>query len=229
MSVQMKERAILSWSGGKDSVLALYELVSDHRYEISALLTTLTEDYDRISMHGVRRALLEQQARSIDLPLDKVYLTANTSNEEYESRMNEKLTYYRERGITSVVFGDIFLDDIRKYREENLSKIGMNGIFPIWRKDTADLARTFIDAGFKAIIICVDSKLLDKDFTGRLYDREFLSDLPSGVDPCGENGEFHTFVYDGPLFREKISFAAGETVLRDNRFYFYDLVPIFQK
>jgi uncharacterized protein (TIGR00290 family) len=225
----MKEKVLVSWSGGKDSVLALYELLSDRHYEISGLLTTLTEDYDRVSMHGVRRILLEQQAGSLGLQIDELFLNTNASNEEYEMKMKEKLIVYKGRGIESVVYGDIYLEDIRRYREENLKKIGMTCIFPIWKKDTAELAQTFIDSGFKAIITCVDSQVLDKDFAGRLYDHEFLSDLPSCIDPCGENGEFHTFVYDGPLFREKISFISGETILRDNRFYFYDLAPIFQK
>ena len=135
------------------------------------------------------------------------------------------MLHYRKLGVNSVVFGDIFLEDLRKYREDNLAKIGMEGIFPLWKSDTAELARTFIDLGFKAIITCIDSNILDRSFVGRVFDEHFLSELPGGVDPCGENGEFHSFVYDGPLFRERITYKKGQIVLRDNRFYFCDLIP----
>jgi len=219
------ERVIFTWSGGKDSAMALYELQMADSYEITALLTTVTEDYDRISMHGVRAALLEQQAQSLRLPLDKVYITRNASNEDYEAAMRDKLLHYRSRGIHSVVFGDIFLEDLRKYREDNLAKAGMQGIFPIWKRDTAELARTFIDLGFKAVITCLDSNVLDKRFVGRVFDERFLSELPDNVDPCGENGEFHSFVSDGPIFRERIPYKKGRIVLRDERFYFCDLIP----
>jgi len=206
--------------------MALYELLNTANYEIAALLTTVTEDYDRISMHGVQRILLEKQAESLRFPLEKIYISKISSNEEYETRMKEKLTYYRGLGISSVAFGDIFLEDLKKYREENLDKIGMKGIFPIWKRDTAELSRTFIDSGFKAIITCIDSKVLDKSFVGREFDKEFLSELPPDVDPCGENGEFHSFVYNGPIFSKDISFKRGEVVLRDERFYYCDLMPV---
>jgi uncharacterized protein (TIGR00290 family) len=221
----MNERLLFAWSGGKDSALALYELQKTHGYEISALLTTLTEDYNRISMHGVRRVLLEQQADSLRYPLEKIFISKNASSEEYESKMRDVLAKYIETGVSSVVFGDIFLEDVRKYRENNLAKVGMKGIFPIWKRDITELAHTFIELGFKAVITCVDSKVLDKRFVGRIYDKQFLRELPSSVDPCGENGEFHSFVYDGPIFRERIAFTVGDTVLRDNRFYFCDLIP----
>jgi len=222
----MAEKVLFAWSGGKDSAMTLYELQKTHRYEISALLTTITEDYDRVSMHGVRRILLEQQAASLGLPLEKVYITKNASNGEYEAKMREKLNKYKDKGVLSVVFGDIFLEDIRKYREENLSQIGMKGIFPIWKRDTTELAHTFIALGFKAVITCVDSNVLNKRFVGRIYDKQFLNELPYSVDPCGENGEFHSFVYDGPIFRERVAFTIGDIVLRDNRFYFCDLIPV---
>ncbi len=221
----MNEKILFSWSGGKDSAMSLYELQKNSSHEISSLLTTVTEGYDRISMHGVRRALLEQQARSLGLSLEKIYITKDASNDEYEAKMRAKLMEHQSRGVSSVAFGDIFLEDLRKYREENLSKIGMEGIFPIWKRDTTELANTFMDLGFKAVITCIDSKVLDKAFVGRPYDKQFLADLPSNVDPCGENGEFHSFVYDGPMFREEIAFTIGEVVLRDSRFYFCDLVP----
>ena len=222
----MAEKALFSWSGGKDSAIALYEIQKSKSYEILALLTTITEDYDRVSMHGLRRILLEQQAKSLGISLEKVFITKDASNEEYESKMKEALLRYKNAGVHSVVFGDIFLQDIRKYREENLSKIEMNGVFPIWRRNTTALAHTFIDLGFKAITICVDSNVLDKRFAARDFDKQFLSQLPPTVDPCGENGEFHSFVYDGPSFRENILFKKGEIVLRDNRFYYCDLIPI---
>ena len=222
----MAEKALFSWSGGKDSAIALYEIQKSKSYEILALLTTITEDYDRVSMHGLRRSLLERQANSLGISLEKVFITKDASNEEYESKMKEALLRYKNAGVHSVVFGDIFLQDVRKYREENLSKIGMNGVFPIWRRNTTALAHTFIDLGFKAVTICIDSNVLDKRFAARDFDKQFLSELPPTVDPCGENGEFHSFVYDGPIFKENILFKKGEIVLRDNRFYYCDLIPI---
>lgn len=220
-------KTLFAWSGGKDSARALYELKKTGEYEILALLTTITEDYDRISMHGVRRNLLEQQAKSLGFPLEKVYITKNSSNEEYEAKMKDKLTYYQGRGASSVVFGDIFLEDLKRYREKNLSKIGMKGIFPIWERNTTDLAHTFIRLEFKAVITCVDSTYsLDERFVGRVFDEQFLSELPAGVDPCGENGEFHSFVFAGPIFSESVKFKRSDIVLRDNRFFFCDLIPI---
>jgi uncharacterized protein (TIGR00290 family) len=222
----MTERVLFTWSGGKDSGLALYEIQKRDNQEVVALLTTLTEGYDRISMHGVQSILLDRQANSLGLPIEKVYVSKNSSNEEYEARMREVLQKYLTAGVSSVVFGDIFLEDLRKYREDNLSKIGMKAIFPIWKRDTVELARGFIDLGFKAVITCVDSNVLDKAFVGRLYDRQFLSELPSAVDPCGENGEFHSFVYDGPTFQKKVPYTKGEIVFRDGRFWCCDLISI---
>jgi uncharacterized protein (TIGR00290 family) len=220
----MTEKVLFTWSGGKDSVLALYEIQKRDDQEVVALLTTLTEGYDRISMHGVRSILLEHQANSLGLPIEKVYISKNSSNEEYEAKMREVLQKYLTGGVSSVVFGDIFLEDLRKYREDNLSKIGMKAIFPIWKRNTVELARGFIDLGFKAVITCVDSNVLDKAFVGRLYDQQFLSELPSTVDPCGENGEFHSFVYDGPIFEKRVSYTKGEIVFRDNRYWYCDLM-----
>lgn len=222
----MQLKTLLAWSGGKDSVMALYELKQHRDCEISALLTTVTEDYDRISMHGVRCSLLEQQAKALELPLEKVYIPKNASNDEYEARMKERLMDYKSRGVSSVAFGDIFLQDVRKYREQNLAKIEMHGLFPLWEKNSTELAHRFIHMGFKAIITCVDSNVIDKRLVGRMYDEQFLKELPANVDPCGENGEFHSFVYDGPIFKTKIAFTTGDIVLRDNRFSFCDLVPL---
>ena len=219
-------KVLFTWSGGKDSALALYELQRMHDHEIVALLTTVTEDYDRVSMHGVRTILLEDQANSLGLPIEKVYLPKNSSNEAYEAKMSEVLQKYLGLGVSSVVFGDIFLEDLRKYREDNLSRIGMKGLFPIWKKDTVELSHEFIDLGFKAIVTCIDSNVLDKAFAGRLFDRQLLSDFPSTIDPCGENGEFHTFVYDGPIFQKRVSHLKGEVVLRENRYWYCDLIPV---
>ncbi|MGZ3603396.1 MAG: Dph6-related ATP pyrophosphatase [Thermodesulfobacteriota bacterium] len=220
----MTERALFTWSGGKDSALALYELQKGNGHKVVALLTTLTEDYDRISMHGVRSILLEHQANSLGLPIEKVYISKNSPNEEYEAKMREILQKYLTAGVSSVVFGDIFLEDLRKHREDSLAKIGMKAIFPIWKRDTVELAHEFIDLGFKAIITCIDSNVLDKAFVGRLYNQQFLSDLPSTVDPCGENGEFHSFVYDGPMFQKEVPYTKGEIVFRDNRYWYCDLM-----
>ena len=221
----MKEKVLLSWSGGKDSALALHELRTSGKYEVAALLTTITRDYDRICMHGVRSILLEQQAESLGVPPEKIFISKNASNEEYESSMRQILERYRAEGVCGVVFGDVFLEDLRKYREEKLSQIGMKGLFPIWKRDTAELACAFIDLGFEAIVTCADSNLLDSTLVGRPFDEQFLSMLPEAVDPCGENGEFHSFVSDGPMFRQQIPHTTGEVVLRENGFYYCDLVP----
>ena len=205
--------------------MALYELRKTQEYEISALLTTVTEEYDRISMHGVRNALLEQQSESLGLPIERMNITASASSEEYEAQLRDILTCYRNRGISFVVFGDIFLEDLRRYREGELSKLGMEGIFPLWKRDTAELAHTFIRLGFKAIVTCVDSHALDQRFVGRLFDEQFLAELPHTVDPCGENGEFHSFVYDGPIFERRIMHKKGDIILRNERFYYCDLMP----
>jgi uncharacterized protein (TIGR00290 family) len=220
-----KEAVLISWSGGKDSALALNEILKSGIYRIAALLTTVTEDYDRISMHGVRRILLEQQAASLGFALEKVLIPKDASNEVYEANMERALAKYRARGVASVVFGDIFLADLRKYREDQLATVGMKGVFSLWMRDTKELVRQLILLGFKAITTCVDTNVLGKEFVGRVIDEQFLADLPVFVDPCGENGEFHSFVYDGPIFNGAVRFAIGEKVLRDERFFFCDLVP----
>ena len=222
---ELNEVAVLSWSGGKDSALALYELINDPNYHVRALLTTITSGYDRISMHGVRRALLEQQAATLGVPLKGFLIPQQASNEAYESELEKVLEVFRREGVTNVAFGDLFLEEIEKYREEKLAKMGMKAIFPLWKVDTKQLARSFIRLGFKAVVTCVDSEALDKSSTGKLYDKDFLARLPANVDPCGENGEFHTFVFDGPIFNTAVGFNVGEVILRDNRFYFCDLMP----
>jgi uncharacterized protein (TIGR00290 family) len=191
---------------------------------VAALLTTITRDYDRISMHGVRRVLLEKQASSLGLPLHQVLISKDATNEEYEERMAEAFSVYRGIGIESIVFGDLFLEDIRAYREQFLARHQMRGIFPVWKRDTSRFIKEFIELGFKAVVTCVNSKALDRSFAGRMIDDAFLSSLPVDVDPCGENGEFHSFVFDGPIFREAVRFSIGETVSR-NSFWFCDLLP----
>lgn len=215
---------LLSWSGGKDSCLALYELQRAQHYQVAALLTTVTRDYDRISMHGVRRVLLARQAAALDVPLHEIFITKDATNQEYEARLAEALAGYRARGIDSVVFGDLFLTDIRAYRDQFLSRHSMHGLYPVWLRDTTEFIREFIRLGFKAIITCVNGEVLDASFAGRLIDEHLLAALPAQVDPCGENGEFHTFVFDGPNFKEAVRFAVGERVARGG-FHFCDLLP----
>jgi len=215
---------LLSWSGGKDSTLSLYEIEKRGEFEVRALLTTLTRDFDRISMHGVRRELLEMQAAALDLKIDEVWISKNAPNSEYEEQMRAVLEKRKAEGIRHVVFGDLFLEDIRRYREERLAQIGMQGVFPLWGRPTREVADFFIAEGFRAILCTVDPKALPKEFCGREFDRSLLNDLPEGVDPCGENGEFHTFVYDGPVFRSRIEVRTGEVVRRDG-FYFADIIP----
>jgi len=219
----MRENVILCWSGGKDSALALYEIKKSEKLEVVCLFTAVTEGYLRVSMHGVREDLINKQADSLGIPLEKVFISKKSSNEEYESKMKESLLKYKELGINSVVFGDIFLEDVRKYRQDNLAKIGMKAIFPLWEKDTMVLAHNFINLGFKCIVTCVDSHYLPKVFCGKILDKDFLRQLPQNIDPCGENGEFHSFVFDGPVFRKKIVYSKKEVVLRDNRFYYCDI------
>jgi len=218
------EDVLFCWSGGKDSAMALHELHAARDCRISTLLTTITETYDRISMHGVRRALLERQAESIGLPLHPVMIPPQCINDIYEARMKEALEKHVARGVRSVAFGDIFLEDLRAYREENLARIGMNALFPIWKRDTRELAREFLRLRFRAIAVCVDPRFLDASFAGRELDASFFADLPPGVDPCGENGEFHTFVFDGPIFKTPVGVRVGERVMRDG-FCFCDLLP----
>jgi uncharacterized protein (TIGR00290 family) len=218
------KKILFGWSGGKDSAMALYEILKNKKYQVASLLTTVTEDYERISMHGVRRTMLEKQAKSLNIPLYKVLIPKDCSNEIYAAKMTEALEKFKQDGIKEVAFGDIFLEDVRKYREENLAKAGMKGIFPIWGRDSAELVSSFIALGFKAVVTCLDSKVLDKGFLGRKIDKDFIAELPPNIDPSGENGEFHTFVYDGPIFKQKIGFKRGESVLRES-YYFIDLIP----
>jgi len=213
---------LFCWSGGKDSAMALRALRQQSDVRVTGLLTTVTETYDRISMHGVRRSLLVRQAESLGLPLHEVKIPPQCVNPIYEARMETAMREQLTQGVRHVAFGDIFLQDLREYRERNLARLGMEAIFPIWKRDTRELAQDFCEQGFRAIAVCIDSKQLSREFAGRELDESFFRDLPAGVDPCGENGEFHTFVYDGPLFSAAIAVERGEVVERDG-FYFCDL------
>jgi uncharacterized protein (TIGR00290 family) len=217
------EPILFCWSGGKDSAMALHTLLQRSDVRIAALLTTVTEGYERISMHGVRRELLERQAQSIGLPLHEVRIPPQCVNPIYEARMEEALRLHLAQGVRTVAFGDIFLEDLRAYREKNLARIGMTAIFPIWKHDTRQLIRSFHASKFRAVVVCVDSKILDPRCAGREFDESFFRDLPPHADPCGENGEFHTFVFDGPIFRSPIHVRTGEIANRDG-FIFCDLL-----
>lgn len=221
----MIRNIVFSWSGGKDSALALYKILKTESYNIVSLITTVTEEYDRISIHGVRNDLLEKQAQSLKLHLHKIIIPKNCSNNIYERNLTETLSIYKNKGITEVAFGDIFLEDVKEYRDELLKKIGMKGIYPIWQNNSKELAKVFIESGFRAITTCIDSQQIHKNFAGKEYNQDFLDDLPDTADPCGENGEFHTFVYNGPIFNVKVNFIIGDIVLRDNRFFYCDLIP----
>ncbi|MGH2831249.1 MAG: ATP-binding protein [Solirubrobacteraceae bacterium] len=214
----------LSWSGGKDSALALWTLRCEYGVWPSALITTVTDVYERISMHGVRRELLVRQAGALDVPLVEVRIPPGCVNEVYEQRMADAFVSPPLSDLQTVAFGDLFLEDIRAYREQRLSAAGRRGLFPLWHRDTAELARLFIATGFRAILVCVDPRHLPASFAGRAYDEQLLADLPVGVDPCGENGEFHTFVHAGPIFTKPIECHTGEVVERDG-FVFCDVLP----
>ena len=218
------EPVLMCWSGGKDSALALHAVQHDPTLRVEALLTTVTEGYERISMHGVRCSLLAAQAEAIGLPLAQARIPIQASNAIYEGAMRQLLVRYQVRGVSRVVFGDLFLLNIRQYREANLATLNMRGIFPLWLKDTRQLAHEFIAAGFRAILVCVDPKQIDPSFCGRDFDEALLAELPASADPCGENGEFHTFVYDGPIFHHPLEVVKGDVVHRDG-FWFCDLSP----
>ncbi|HYL80230.1 MAG TPA: diphthine--ammonia ligase [Candidatus Acidoferrum sp.] len=222
----MGEQVIVGWSGGKDSAFALHEILRDDRYQVAGLLTTVTSGYDRISMHGVRRSLLRRQAEALGLQLWEAVIPIQASNQEYEAQMGTTLAEVRSQfpAVSSCVFGDLFLEEIRAYRERMLGQIGMRGVFPLWRRDTAVLAREFVRLGYKAVVVCVDTAALPQRFAGMEFDEDLLRSLPAGIDPCGENGEMHTFVYDGPIFATPIAHRKGEVVLRESRFAYCDLL-----
>jgi uncharacterized protein (TIGR00290 family) len=224
----MSTPLLVGWSGGKDSTLALERLLREPQWRVAGLLTTVTGEYDRISIHGVRRSILHAQAGALGLPLFEVVIPPQATNHVYESAFADALARAQALvpGMDTIAFGDLFLADIRAYREAQLAPLGWRGVFPLWGEDTARLARTFVARGHRAILCCVDTAQLDAAYCGRDYNARLLADLPSSCDPCGENGEFHTCVHDGPLFSAPLLLERGERVLRDRRFEYIDLVPV---
>ncbi|MDV6166920.1 diphthine--ammonia ligase [Flavobacterium sp. DG1-102-2] len=225
-------KTYFNWSTGKDSALALYYLLQDKNYSVDCLFTSVNSHYNRVSMHGLRRELLEQQIAAMGIPLITVELPEQPTNAEYESLLKEKVNELLKQDYECAAFGDIFLEDLKAYREKQLEPFGIKTVFPLWKKDTRQLLTKFINLGFKAITVCVDGSKLDSSFVGRIIDESFIADLPEGVDICGENGEFHTFCYDGPYFKHPVNFTKGEIVLREydttgfkSQYWFCDLLP----
>lgn len=227
-----RNNCIFNWSGGKDSTLGLHYALQDSQLSIDYLFTTINDGFDRIAMHGVRTSLLLRQTECIGVPLYQVRLPEMPGMEEYECAMHHHLTQLKAKGITHALYGDIFLEDLKVYRENKLAEIGLNAIFPLWKRDTTELLREFISLGYKTIIVCAREEL--KDFCGRVIDEDFINDLPEGIDPCGENGEFHTFVFDGPIFNSTIRFELGEQVfktfdtgkIKSAGYWYIDLIPL---
>jgi uncharacterized protein (TIGR00290 family) len=215
-----RTKVVVAWSGGKDSLLALWKLPPE--YEVVALLTNLNDE--RVSIHGIRRRLIEAQADALGLPVQFITLPAQPTNDEYERLTAEAFAPFQAQGVRHVVYGDLFLEDIRQYRDRFLKRMGMEGVYPLWGVNTASLIHEFIDAGFKALLTCVDTTQLDAGFVGREIDSALLDELPPSVDPCGENGEFHTFAYDGPLFKRSVPITRGETWVQDGRFCYMDVL-----
>lgn len=208
------KKALFNWSSGKDSALALYKILQNPEFKIDYLLTSVNQQFKRISMHGVRVELLQKQAESIGIPLEIMEIPEMPTMEVYESVMQQTLEKLKNKGISHSVFGDIFLEDLRQYREDKLATMGFEGVFPIWRIPTKELIQEFISLGFQTVVVCVNERYLDKSFVGRMIDQQFIDDLPENVDVCGENGEFHTFCFDGPIFQKPIDFELGEIVYR---------------
>ncbi|CAN5319317.1 diphthine--ammonia ligase [soil metagenome] len=238
------KKSFLNWSSGKDAAMALMILLQEKEYSVEKLVTTVNKEIQRISMHGVREKLLKIQSQCIGRQLHIIPLEGNIPLEEYNRCIQKHVGILKAEGFTHSVFGDIFLEDLREYRTKQLEHIGIKAVFPLWKKDTTTLIREFIETGFKAITVCVNSKMLDPSFCGRIIDQNFIASLPDGVDPCGENGEFHTFVFDGPIFKFPVKFEIGEVVEKfykpnkdeddcfkdkketwDTSFWYCDLIP----
>lgn len=226
--------AVFNWSGGKDSTLALHYILQQQEFEVRCLLTTVNDAFDRVAMHGVRAILLSEQINALNIPLVQVRLPEMPDMESYEMAINAQLLDLKLAGITHSIFGDIFLEDLKTYREEQLDKIGMKGVFPLWKRNSLELVKEFIQLGYQTIVVCAKDGL--QDFCGRVIDDSFLADLPADVDPCGENGEFHTFVFDGPIFNKRIDFELGEKVFKTfpnpdqsempSGYWYIDLMPV---
>src|SRR6201984_2060397 len=218
-------KAFISWSSGKDSAYALHEARTRNLAQVVGTITTLSEAYDRVAMHGVRSSLLDRQIAALGLPSQRVLLPSPCPNEVYEARFGEACERIKRQGVRHIVFGDLFLEDIRAYRERQLAALGMSAIFPLWRRDTAELARAIVASGLVAHLTCIDPKRLDRSFAGRRFDARLLDELPRDVDPCGENGEFHTVVSAGPMLTAPIAVRVGEVVERDG-FVFADVLAV---
>lgn len=230
--MQNKHKTYFNWSTGKDSALALYHLLKSKEHSVEHLLTSVNSHYQRVSMHGLRTELLQQQLHATGIAGSTIELPEQPSNVQYETLMRETVSRLKEDGFTHAAFGDIFLEDLKAYREQQLHPFGITTVFPLWKKDTRQLIHEFIDLGFKAIVICINADALPKTFAGRIIDRSFIQDLPASVDVCGENGEFHTFCFDGPIFKRPIKFSTGEIVFKEystasskHGFWFCDLLP----
>ncbi len=239
------EKAYINWSSGKDAAFALYKIQEEKKFKVEKLVTTLNSEIGRVSMHGLRKELLLQQAESLQIPLQVIKLGGNISMRSYNASMKTEVSKLIAQGFTHSVFGDIFLEDLKQYRENQLGEVGLKAVFPLWGKNTGKLMEEFLSEGFKAITVCVNAKLLDKSFCGRIIDHQFMADLPKDVDPCGENGEFHSFVFDGPNFKAPVNFEIGELLEKsfspsqeeggdcftdkikswDTRFWYCDLLP----
>ena len=214
-----KTKISLSWSGGKDSVFALWKLLNDHQYEVVGLHTTFGEETCRVGMHGIHEELIEAQAEAIGIQLDKIYYPASGDNAAYEKAMSGYFSQLEAEGVRHIGFGDILLEDLKKYREGKLAERGFSAVFPLWGKDTKELAEEFIHAGFKTKICAADADKINKDYVGKDYNRKFLEQLSANVDPCGENGEFHSFCYDGPVFSKPLEISCKERIQQS-----YDIV-----
>jgi uncharacterized protein (TIGR00290 family) len=231
----MKKKIVVSFSGGKDAVLALHRIQNSDEWEVESLLTTLTEDYDRTTMHGIRNELLELQAESLGMPIRRVWIPQDCPNEIYQQRMEDAVDKIREDGINYIMFGDIFLEDVKNYREKMLKGTGLTPIFPLWKEDSFSLIKEFTEKGFKTVLCCVDTQKLNRSFVGKVIDQTFINDFPKDLDICGENGEFHTFVFDGPNFSFPIHYELGETRIaidmftKEERFFYVDIVLSDQK
>ena len=220
------EKVVISWSGGKDCTLALHDILSNPEYQVAGLFTTITGNHERIDMHDIRCSLLEKQAEALGFPLEFVPISSHTSNADYEPGFVRTLRKYKESGVTSVVFGDIFRDDLKKYREINIARLRMKCIFPLWKREDFQIMESFITLGFKAIVVSINTHALDGKFVGRTIDWKFMFDFPKTASVCGEHGEYHTFVYDGPIFKHSVAFKTGKNVDRDKHFNYCDLIPV---
>ena len=225
MSKRDKPSVVVSWSSGKDCAFALHQVKTEGQFEVVGLLTTLNQENDRVAMHGVRKELLEMQMDALGLPAEMVMLPMPCDNETYRQLIGDTVETLRGRGVQQVVFGDLFLEDIRQYREEQMQGSGLAPLFPLWLRDTGQLSREMVESGLRAVVTCVDQRALSAEYVGRQYDHAFLDELPSGVDPCGENGEFHTLVTDGPMFSAAIPVQIGKKVTRGD-FVFVDVLPV---